>query len=105
MKYPTSSKIFSFVFLIVLFNLCRPLNSLRTVVWLFSAICISLALFMPEIATNIGIPYLLDDLSITNKLFTLVVILAIVPIETCLSELVRSFKEKQKKQSRPVKCA
>ena len=89
----------TYVGVIILFNVCRPFNTLRAVVWLFSAVCISLAFLIPEIATNIGIAYLLSDLSITNQLFTIVVILAIVPIETGLSELVRMFKEKSKNKN------
>ena len=88
----------TYVGIIILFNVCRPFNTLRPIVWLFSTVCVSLAFLVPEIANNLGIAYLLNELSITNQLFTVVVILSIIPIETGLSEIVRMLKEKSKKQ-------
>ena len=92
----------TYVGVIILFNLCRPFNTLRTIVWIFSTVCISLAFLIPEIATNLGLSYLFNELTITNQLFLLVVVLSIVPIETALSEIIRMFKEKSKTKKEEI---
>ena len=89
----------TYVGVVILFNLCRPFNTLRAIIWIFSTLCISLAFLIPEIATNIGLSYLFNELTITNQLFLLCVVLAIVPIETALSEIIRMFKEKSKSKT------
>lgn len=84
----------TYVGVIILFNVCRPLNALRSLVCVTSFIVITAAFFIPEIATNLGIYYQFKDLDITKQLFTLVVILSIIPIQRAISDMIRSIKLK-----------
>ena len=90
----------TYVGLIILINLCRPFNTLRSIVCLISAVCITLAFSVPEISSNLGIYYQFNELGLTNQLFTMLIILCIYPIETALADLIRLFKNKHKKQNK-----
>ena len=87
----------TYVGFIILVNLCRPFNTLRTIVCLISFTVITCALTVPEVASILGITYSIKNMSTTNKLFTLVVILSILPIESGLASIVRMLKNKPKK--------
>ena len=89
----------TYVGVIILFNLCRPFNTLRLIVCISSLLFITLALFIPEIASILGVSYQFNDLNLTNRLFTICVILAILPIERALSDAIRLFKNKGKTDS------
>jgi len=93
----------TYVGVIILFNLCRPFNTLRIIVCLASLIFVTLALFIPEIASILGVSYQFNDLTLTNRLFTIAVILAILPIERALSDIIRLFKNKGKHENETVK--
>ena len=84
----------TYVGLVILFNICRPFNILRTIICLISATVITLAFSIPSIAETIGISKMFKDLSITHKLFMLVIILAIVPIARAFSDLINLNKNK-----------
>ena len=56
-----------------------------------------MAFSIPEIAVNLGLAYQFNELTLTNKLFTLLIILAIWPLESALVSLINKFKEKSKK--------
>ena len=84
----------TYVGVIILFNLCKPHNTLRFVVCVGSLVCVSLALFIPEIANNLSVPILFSEYTITNKLFLLCVILAVFAVESGLANLVRYLREK-----------
>lgn len=89
----------TYVGIIILFNLCKPYNLLRIMVCLISFTFVSLALFIPEIASLLGVTYQFNDISLTNRLFTLIIILIMWPIESALSDLVRLFKNRSKAEN------
>ena len=86
----------TYVGLIILVNICRPFNILRTVVCLISAAFITIAFSIPQIANTIGIAKMFKELSVTHKLFTIAVILAISPLERAFSDLIYLVKNKNK---------
>lgn len=86
----------TYVGFIILCNICRPFNLLRVIVCLITFTCITIALFVPEISSMLGIAYQFNDLTITNRLFTLGVILAILPLEGGLVSLVNMFNKKRR---------
>ena len=89
----------TYVGLIILFNLCRPFNILRSAVCGVSLFFITFALFTPEIANMLSVPYLLKDMHITNALLTILIILAIIPIESALLAAVKQIKIARNKES------
>ncbi|MCI5744830.1 MAG: HAD-IC family P-type ATPase, partial [Erysipelotrichaceae bacterium] len=86
----------TYVGVIILFNLCKPFNAFRVVVCFLSLFFITFCLAIPEIANILGITYQFKDITTTNKLFTIAIVLAILPIEEFLAGLVRQIKEKRK---------
>ena len=60
---------------------------------------ITFALFTPEIANMLSVPYLLKDMHITNALLTILIILAIIPIESALLAAVKQIKIARNKES------
>lgn len=89
----------TYVGIIILFNLCRPFNYLRLGVCIFAAFCVTLALFVPEISKLLGVSYQFADLDITKQLFTITMILIIMPIETALVDIIKGFKAKRKQNT------
>ena len=57
----------TYVGIIILFNLCRPFNALRGAVCAVSLFFVSFALFTPEVANLLSVPFTLKDMNITNK--------------------------------------
>lgn len=89
----------TYVGLIILVNICRPFNILRTCVVVVSAFFIILAFSIPEIATLLGVSKQFSDLDIVKQLFTLCIILVIIPIERAFSDLITKMKNKTKKEN------
>ena len=89
----------TYVGVIILFNLCRPFNILRAAVCGVSLFFITFALFTPEIANLLSVPFLLKDMNITNKLFTLLIIFAVIPIEAALLAAVKQIKTAKNKEN------
>ena len=89
----------TYVGVIILFNLCRPFNILRAAVCGVSLFFITFALFTPEIANLLSVPFLLKDMNITNKLFTLLIIFSIIPIEAALLAAVKQIKTAKNKEN------
>ena len=72
--------------LIVLFNLCRPFNLLRGIlVFTMSALAISIISFLPGLLTYV-------DLSLTELLFTVIVVETSYPIFCMLTKAFESIK-------------
>lgn len=87
----------TYVGLIILFNVCRPLNTFRTAICIFSTVCITVAFFVPGISRNF-VDHSFKDFTLVQQLFTLVVILAILPIQRAISDLIKMFKNNSKKE-------
>jgi cation-transporting ATPase E len=81
----------TYVGFIILINICRPFNALRTAIVVVSGVCITLAFSIPEISTLIGVSNQFKDFDIVKQLFTLCIILAIVPIERAFADLIRNI--------------
>jgi len=75
-----------------------PLNTLRTVLVLLMFVIISVALFVPSIASYFGINITIKEIGVTNLLFLLVVILTMVPIIRFFSNIVDRIKDNKKKE-------
>ena len=89
----------TYVGFIILVNICRPFNALRTAIVVVSGVCITLAFSIPEISTLLGVSNQFKDFDIVKQLFTLCIILAIVPIERAFADLIRNIKNKNKKEN------
>ena len=87
----------TFVGAIILINICRPLNGWRTAICVFSFVCISIALFTPEIAHSLGVNHMFEELSLLHKLFLLFVVFLMIPIQRALSDFIYSIKYRHKK--------
>lgn len=86
----------TYVGFIILCNICRPFNVLRTALCLVIFTIITVAFSIPEIAEGLSLSYMFKDLDITKKLFLLVVILVMIPIETFFNEIINSTKKIKK---------
>ena len=89
----------TYVGAIILTNICRPFNTLRSAICIFTFACISIALFVPEIAHNLGVNHMFSELALAQKLLLLVVILMMVPLQRAMSDFIRSLKDKSKKHN------
>ncbi len=92
----------TYVGVIILCNLCRPFNILRVLVCLFAAASVTIALFVPEISSILGVNYQFNDLTTTNQLFTLCIILLILPIEGGLASLISLLNRKNHKSEKEI---
>jgi len=86
----------TFVGFVILVNICRPLNTLRTIVCVSCGALIAICFLVPEIASYF-ISFQFNDLTITNKLFLLVIILGSIPIERAFSDVIQAANNRRKK--------
>ena len=70
---------------------------MRAAVCGVSLFFITFALFTPEVAKLLSVPFILKDMNVTNQLFTILVILAIIPIESALLAGVNQIKTAKNK--------
>ena len=73
--------------LIVLFNLCRPFNALRSILMIsMSALALSIIVFMPNLLTYV-------NLTTTELLFTIIVIETSYPVYHMITKVFDSVKQ------------
>lgn len=85
----------TYVGLVILVNVCRPLNTLRTILCIGMITIVTIAFSIPELASIFGISVVIKDINTTNLLFVMVVILAIIPIARFFSDMIVKVKHEQ----------
>lgn len=91
----------TYIGFILLINVCRPFNTLRTALVLMVFVLITLVFSVSDISSLFGVSMSLRDIAKTNLsifLYLLVLVLGIVPIARFFSDFIYRVKNERKKE-------
>jgi len=81
--------------LIVLVDVCRPLNTLRSVLCIIVFTIVTIIISLPSIAEVFGIYVKLTEINITNLFFVSTIVLAMVPLSRLFHDIIYTTKQKK----------